>query len=204
MKVANNWTKLSASYHSSYIYIMYKWILNTIWHELHKVENNTPHSIYCKSNLIIFANAYTCGMFTIRFMLELGLWYITPLSTIFQLYRGGQFSLVEDLSQVTDTLYYIMLYRVHVAMSGIQAHDVSNYTMTMTTTTTPPLYVICPPILVEWAGNISKDSFHLSQYLLMEYLKTILPQISQSLSDGYTKVTRPYFAYPSRWLLARK
>jgi hypothetical protein len=93
---SNNWTKLLTSYHSSYIYIMYKWILNTIWHELHKVENNTPHSIYCKSNLIIFANAYTCGMFTIRFMLELGLWYITPLSTIFQLYRGGQFSLVEE------------------------------------------------------------------------------------------------------------
>ena len=52
---------------------------------------------------------YICAKILI---LGLGLWCLTPLSTIFQLYCGGNQSTWRntDLPQITDTFYHIMLY----------------------------------------------------------------------------------------------
>jgi len=59
----------------------------------------------------------------------LGLSCLMPLSTILHLYRGCQFywgrkpkypEKTTELPQVADTLYHIMLYRVHLPWAGFK------------------------------------------------------------------------------------
>ena len=55
------------------------------------------------------------------------LWCLTPLSTIFQLLRSDQVLVEEaevgenpDLPQVTDKLFHIILYQVHLVWAGLE------------------------------------------------------------------------------------
>ena len=90
--------------------------------------------VYCSLFLIqdsvLFRGPYRKGSLLYKVGWFVGLWCFNN----FQLYCGGQFywwrkpeypEKTTDLRQVPYILYHIMLYRVHLAMSGIQTYNIS-------------------------------------------------------------------------------
>ena len=93
---------------------------------------------------------------------------LTPLSKIFQLlllWRNLEYpEKSTDLSQVTDKLYHILFYRVHLAMNGVQTHKF-NYNTTTTAQVQLRWKVIVLLILMEFMIiTVYKLSFHINQW----------------------------------------
>jgi hypothetical protein len=85
-------------------------------------KQRTQMGASCMPNTRFVHLQKTIELYSHEQLWGLGLWCLTSLSTIFQLYRGGQFWPEEnmELPLYTDKLYHIILYRVHLNWAGFE------------------------------------------------------------------------------------
>jgi len=115
---------------------IYKAIITTCYLKLTRIW---PIIVTINADQLTINQSIFLGIFFINnFKLKLVPKYVdkypSPLSTIFQLYRGSQLYWWRkpeylyktiDLGRVTDKIYHIMLNRVYLAKSRIRTHNVS-------------------------------------------------------------------------------
>ena len=95
-----------------------------LWKDINHIEEREIKGPV--DSLLVFLEKPLYEVCLMRIGFELWCW--TPLSTIFQFYWWGKSKYPKkntDLPQVTDKLYHIMLYRLHIATSGIRTQTFS-------------------------------------------------------------------------------